>query len=170
MTYYYDNYVESFGKRDKNDKKWWNDGTYITPEGTLFDVDGYADVAHGGGFVLPFFLSYTNPDEDELRYYTKEKVLKNLIEWEYTLCTREYDVNPKEQKMRLALVKYLINVYKSEYTIWDRKNGYVDLSYATGIKKETENFIGRDRFLKDILVMACNYDSVESTLYRTITT
>ena len=170
MTYYYDDYVEKIGKRDKNDKTWWNDGTYITPEGTLFDVDGYARVAHAGGFVLPFFMSYTNPDEDELRYFTKEEILQNLIDWEHALCTREYDVNPKEQKMRLALVKYLINIYKSKYTIWDDINEYVDLSYATGIKKETENYIGRDRFLKDVLVMACNYDSVESTLYRTITT
>ena len=111
MTYYYDNYVERFGKRDKNDKKRWNDGTYITPEGTLFDVDGYAGVAHGGGFVLPFFMSYTDPDEDELRYFTKEEILQNLIDWEHVLCTREYDVNPKEQKMRLALVKYLIKLF-----------------------------------------------------------
>ena len=40
-------------------------------------------------------------------------MLENLLGWKETLLTRTYDVNPQEQQMRLALVKYFINVYKS---------------------------------------------------------
>lgn len=72
--------------------------------------------------------------------------------------------------MSLYLVRYLINVYRSSYSVYNNKKKYVDFSYVTGIPNGTENLYGRDRLLKDILVQACNYDSIESQLYRTITT
>ena len=84
--------------------------------------------------------------------------------------TKEYDVNPKEQQMRLYLVRYLINVYKSSKAIFSWEKEYVDFSKVTGIPNIEENWIGRDVNLKSILVQACNYDSVERQLYRTITT
>ena len=72
--------------------------------------------------------------------------------------------------MRLYLVKYLINVYRSKLGVWDRINKIVDFSQVTGITDAKRNSFGRDRLLKDILVQACNYDAIESQLYRTITT
>ena len=169
MTYYYDNYVENYGK--KEDDNCWGKGTYITPKGTLFDVNEYSEIAHAGGFVIPFYMRFINPDEDIIRDSTRKKQLQKLKRWKKELLKEQNkEINSKAQQMRLDLVCYLINIYKSKYIIWDQENKYVDLSYATGIKKETEDFIGRDRILKDVLVMACNYDSIESALYRTITT
>lgn len=167
MTYFYDNYVEEYGK-DKG--RYWPKGTYITPDGKLFDVDSYASVAHAGGFVIPFFRHYMRPDKQDIRYYSKEKLLDNLIKWEQALLTKEYDVKPKEQQMRLYLVRYFINVYKSNKAVWDRKEEYVDFSQVTGIPNIEQNWYGRDVTLKSVLVQACDYDSVESARYRTITT
>lgn len=170
MTYFYNNYVaEHYGKING---KLWPEGTFITPDGTLFDVDGYASTRHGGGFVIPFFSYYINPVENMqyFRFHEKNEYLQQLIKWEKSLINKEYDVHPKEQKMRLYLVKYLINVYKSKNVIWDRDNSVVDFSKVTGILDVSDNSLGRYRVLKDILVQACNYDSIESTLYRTITT
>ena len=69
--------------------------------------------------------------------------------------------------MRLSLVRYLINVYRSDYSIWDEINEVVDLSYVVGAPY-VEDY--NCSMLKDVLVQACNYDAVESQLYRTITT
>lgn len=165
MTYFYDDYISE--KYGKNPGKYWPDGTYITPKGVLFDVDSYASIAHAGGFVIPFFMDFMNPEDF---WYSKSEMLNNLIGWEEALRTKKYNVHPKEQEMRLCLVKYLINVYRSKYSVYDDENEYVDFSYVTGIPNGTENLYGRDRLLKDILVQACNYDSIESQLYRTITT
>lgn len=166
MTYFYDDYVEQYGKIDK----FSGYGTYIMPNGTLFDVDSYAFVAHAGGFVIPFFRSYMHPDKDEINYYSKEELLSYLISWKETLLTKKYDVNPKEQQMRLHLVQYFINIYKSNKSIWDWENEHVDFSEVTGIPNIEENWYGRDVTLKSVLVQACNYDSIESQRYRTITT
>lgn len=167
MTYFYDDYVEDYGKIPN---RHWPKGTYITPDGKLFDVEGYATVAHAGGFVIPFFRHYMHPKREESLFYDKKYYLDNLISWEKSLMTKEYDVNPKEQQMRLYLVRYLINVYKSSKAIFTWEKEYVDFSKVTGIPNIEENWIGRDVNLKSILVQACNYDSVESQLYRTITT
>lgn len=169
MTYYFDDIVTQCGTKSEN-SYYGREGTYITPDGLLFDVDGYARVAHAGGFVIPFFMNYTEPEREDISFFTKSEIVDNLISWREALQTTKYDVLPKEQQMRLELVKYLINVYKSKYAIWDDINRYVDLSNVTGIPNGTENLFGRDRFLKDVLVQACNYDSVESQLYRAITT
>ncbi len=167
MTYFYDKYVEQYGKTTPNII--WPRGTYITPDGSLFDVERYASVAHAGGFVIPFFTHYFTPGAD-VRYSSKDEYLNSLISWEKSLTTKTYDVHLKEQKMRLYLVRYLINVYKSKYGIWDWKSEIVDFSQVTGIQDTNRNSLGRDRVLKDILVQACNYDAIESQLYRTITT
>lgn len=155
MTYFYDDYVEQYRKTTPNEL--WPKGTYITPDGTLFDVDGYASVAHAGGFVIPFFIQYIEPRED-MRYYFKDEFLKSLISWEKALTTRTFDV------------KYLINVYRSKLGTWDWKNEIADFSQVTGILDTSMESFGRNRLLKDILVQACNYDAIESQLYRTITT
>ena len=168
MTYFYDDYTaENYGKIEG---RYWYHGTYITPDGTLFDVEGYARVAHAGGFVIPFFADYMTPKEEDIRFSSKDEYLSNLIAWEKALTTRDYDATIKEQKMRLYLVKYLINVYRSNLGVWDEINEIVDFSQVTGITDTDRNSFGRDRLLKDILVQACNYDSIESQLYRTITT
>lgn len=167
MTYFYDDYVEQYGKTTPD--KIWPRGTYITPEGTLFDVDTHASVSHAGGFVIPFFTHYITPEKD-MRYFSKDEYLNSLINWEKALTTKTYDVKLKEQKMRLYLVRYLINVYRSKHGIWDLENEIVDFSQVTGILDTNRNLFGRDRLLKDILVQACNYDAIESQLYRTITT
>lgn len=166
MTYFYDDYVEQYGKFDK----FSGYGTYIMPNGTLFDVDSFASVAHAGGFVIPFFRSYMHPDKDEINFYSKEELLGYLISWKEALLTKKYDVNPKEQQMRLHLVQYFINIYKSNKSIWDLENERVDFSEVTGIPNIEENWYGRDVTLKSVLVQACNYDSIESQRYRTITT
>lgn len=103
-------------------------------------------------------------------YSSKNEYLDILISWEKALTTRTYDVKLKEQKMRLYLVRYVINVYKSKHGIWDSKNEIVDFSQVTGILDTSRESFGRNRLLKDILVQACNYDSIESQFYRTITT
>ena len=73
--------------------------------------------------------------------------------------------------MRLHLVRYLINVYKSNKTIYDEDNCKFDMSYVTGLPNPGETCSWeRNRLLKDILVQACNYDAVESQVYRGITT
>lgn len=167
MTYFYDDYVERYGKKTG---VYWSEGTYITPDGKLFDVEGFALVAHAGGFVIPFFRNYMRPDEETIRYYDKEEMLNNLLAWKEALLKKTYDVNPKEQQMRFQLVKYFINVYRSKYAIWDWRHEFVDLSKVTGIPNVEENWYGRDVVLKDVLVQACNYDAIESQLYRTITT
>lgn len=168
MTYYYDaDILEEYGK---DPERYWNDGTYIMTDGKLFDVDNYASIAHAAGFVIPFFRAYMHPDEETLWYYKKEEMLENLLGWKEALLTRTYDVNPKEQQMRLALVKYFINVYKSKNTVWDYRKGYADLSKTTGIPNIEENWQGRDVTLKSVLVQACNHDAIESARYRTITT
>lgn len=167
MTYFYDDYVERYGKIPNI---YWPEGTYITPDGKLFDVERYATVAHAGGFVIPFFRHYMHPEREESLFYDKKYYLDNLISWEKSLMTKEYDVNPKEQQMRLYLVRYFINVYKSSKAIFSWEKEYADFSKVTGIPNIEENWIGRDVNLKSILVQACNYDSVESQLYRTITT
>lgn len=171
MTLYYDDYVEQYGPQDKQ-KIYWAEGTYIMPNGTLFAVDRYASIAHAGGFVIPFFRNYTHISKEEFWYYTKEELLENLLSWKEALLTKKYDVNPKEQIMRFHLVQYLINIYKSKQLVWDEEKEIVDFSTVTGIPNINieENWFGRDALLKEILVRACNYDAVESTLYRTITT
>lgn len=168
MTHFYDNIVQEYGPTHSDSS--WNKGTYIMPDGRIFDIDNYALIAHAGGFVIPFFRNYMHPDEKTIRYYTKEKILENLISWRKALLTKGYDVHPKEQQMRLALVNYFINVYKSKHAIWNRKERYVDLSKVTGIPNIDENWYGRDVTLKSVLVQACNYDAIESARYRTITT
>lgn len=167
MTYFYDDYIAK--KYGKIEGKYWYDGTYITPDGTLFDIDSCAGTAHDGGFVIPFFTNYITPGE-KMRYYSKDEYLNNLISWEKSLTTKTYNVNLKEQKMRLYLVKYLINVYRSKHGIWDWENEIVDFSQVTGITNTTRETFGKNRVLKDILVQACNYDAIESQLCRTITT
>lgn len=111
-----------------------------------------------------------HPDKDEIEYYSKEDLLKYLMSWRKALLIKQYDVNPKEQQMRLSLVRYFINIYKSSKSIWDWKNECVDFSKVTGIPNIEENWYGRDVTLKSVLVQACNYDAVESQLYRAITT
>ncbi len=170
MTLYYDDYVEKYGIQDKNSEMYWGEGTYIMPNGTLFDVERYAKIAHAGGFVIPFFRNYMYLGKEEINFYTKEELLEFLISWEKALLTKKYDVNPKEQKMRLDLVRYLINVYKSSKFIWDYENEKIDFLQVIGIPNIEENWIGRDVLLKEVLVRACNYDAVESTLFRGITT
>lgn len=167
MTYFYDNCVEKYGKATGRK---WLEGIYITPDGKLFDVDGMASVAHAGGFVIPFFRHYMHPDRRDIQFYNKKELLKNLINWKKLLLTKKYDVNPKEQQMRFYLVCYLINVYRSNNAIYNRNDGFVDFSKVTGIPNIEENWIGRDVTLKSILVQACGYDSIESQVYRTITT
>lgn len=168
MTYFYDDYTaKKYGKIEGRSRY---DGTYITPDGKLFNVDNYARVAHAGGFVIPFFTYYMKPKWEDIMFLYKDEYLNDLIAWEKALTTRTYDANIKEQKMRLCLVKYLINVYRSKLGIWDRKNKIIDFSQVTGITDTDRNAFGRYRLLKDILVQACNYDSIESQLYRTITT
>lgn len=147
MTYFYDDYVERYGK---NPGIYWWEGIYITPDGRLFDVDTYASVAHAGGFVIPFFRRYMHPERKEIAYFDKEELLGNLLSCEKALLTRTYDVNPKEQQMRLQLVRYFINVYRSKYSVWDWKNEVVDFSEVTGIPNVEENWIGRDVTLKDV--------------------
>ena len=85
MTYFYDDYVEQYGKFDKFSRY----GTYIMPNGTLFDVDSFASVAHAGGFVIPFFRSYMHPDKDEINFYSKEELLGYLISWKEALLTKK---------------------------------------------------------------------------------
>lgn len=167
MTYYYDDYVEKFGI---GAGRYWPKGTYITPDGKLFDVDGYASVAHGGGFVIPFFKGYMHPEKEDIWFYDKEELLVNLLKWEKNLLTEYYDVNPKEQQMRLSLVRYFIHVYESKNSIWDTKNEIADFSETTGIPNIEENWSGRDVTLKSVLVQTCDYDAIESQRYRTITT
>lgn len=167
MAYYYDSYVENYGKRPNH---YWSKGTYIMPDGKIFDVDNYAKIAHAGGFVIPFFQSYMNPDKKYIYLNSKEEVLEGLLDWQHVLQTREYDVNPKEQKMRINLVQYFIKIYKSRYAIWNQNEGYADFSKVTGIPNVEENWCGRDCILKDVLVQACDYDAIESQLYKTITT
>lgn len=167
MTHFYDDYVEMYGKNIGRD---WSEGTYITPDGKLFDVDSYASVAHAGGFVIPFFRHYMHPDKKDIRFHNKKELLGYLIDCKKSLLKKKYDVNPKEQQMRFYLVCYLINVYSSSKVVWDSQNEQVDFSKVTGIPNIEENWQGRDVTLKSILVQACDYDSVESQLYRTITT
>ena len=168
MTYYYDDFIaKEYGKIEGRD---WYDGTYITPDGNLFDVNTYTRVAHAGGFIIPFFTCYMTPEENDILFSPKENYLHNLIDWEKALTTRTYDIKKKAQNMKLHLVRYLINVYKSSLGIWDRENGIADFSQVTEINNTDKDLFGRNRLLKDILVQACNYDSIESQLYRTITT
>lgn len=132
MTYFFeDSIAEEYGNH-KN----WTRGCYITPDGKIFDVDEYAQTAHEGGFVIPYFNSFMHPeDEEEFRYYTKEKLLQTLINWEKILCKKEFDVNKKEQQMRLALTRYLINMYRSSRSIFDKTSQTIDFSTVTGIPK-----------------------------------
>lgn len=91
------------------------------PDSSLFDVERYASITHAGG-IIPFFRSYMYIEKDEIAYYTKQELLECLLSWEKALLEKKYDVNPKEQVMRLDLVRYLINVYKSSKLVWDEKN------------------------------------------------
>ena len=50
---YNENAPKSYGPR-YNGSWWIYDGIYITPQGYLFDVEGYSRVAHCYGFVIPF--------------------------------------------------------------------------------------------------------------------
>lgn len=171
MTYYYDDYVEKhYGLQTGFD---FPRGTYIMPNGEIFDLETYASIAHAGGFVIPFFNQFVHPRADILMYYTKEEILANLLKWEQSLTQKNnFSVHPKELRMRLDLVKYLINIYKSKYSIWDNINEKADISIVTGLPsyKDSNDFYGRQRFLKDILVRACNYDAIESNLNKGITT
>lgn len=171
MTYLYDAYVEQYGIKKTYDGSTAFDprGTYITPRGD-FDAITHSTIAHGGGFVIPFFRHYMHPSAEDVFLNTKEEYLSYLQNWEYCLRTQSYDVSLKEQKMRLALVRYLINVYQSSKTVWDRKNEIADFAEATGIANNEYNWQGYDVTLKTILVSACNYDAIESNRYRTITT
>ncbi len=63
------------------------------PNGSLFDVDRAALIAHSGGFDF-----YMKIDENTIDFYSKKKLLKNLIDWEKHLLIKEYDVNPREQQ------------------------------------------------------------------------
>ena len=167
MTYPYNKKVETFGAAQG---RLWPEGTYITPEGDLFDVHSYSRIAHGGGFVIPFFRRYMHPEKLDVIFYTKEEQLENLLEYEKTFSIEEDNVNIKEQKMRLRLVRYLINVYRSKRTVYDYRNDTIHFEETIGIPNVDQNWSGRDFLLKDILVQACGYDAVESQLYRTITT
>ena len=85
------------------------------PNGEIFDLETYASIAHSGGFVIPFFNQFVHPRADILIYYTKEEILANLLKWEQSLTQKNnFSVHPKELRMRLDLVKYLINIYKSK--------------------------------------------------------
>lgn len=171
MTYYYDDYVaEHYGLQANTN---FPDGTYIMPNGELFNLERYATVAHAGGFVIPFFNQFVHPREETLMFYNKEEIFNNLLKWEKSLLYDNYSmVHRKELKMRLDLVRYLINVYRSKYSIWDNIKEIVDISVVTGLPsyKDSNDFYRRQRFLKDILVRTCNYDSIESNLNRGITT
>ena len=70
MTNY--DYVEKYGVQDKNLERYWGEGTYIMPNGTLFDVERYASIAYAGGFVIPFFRHYMYLNEEDINFYTKE--------------------------------------------------------------------------------------------------
>ncbi len=167
MTYHYDERVERYGRIEG---RYYSEGTYITPDGKLFDVEGLARVAHAGGFVVPFFKAHMHPDKKYIRYYDKQEIYETLLEWEKELITKKYDVNPKEQQMRLKLVQYFQNIYKSKNSIWDFLKEEFDFSKTSGIPNNEENWIGRDEILKTVLVQSCNYDAIESSMYRTITT
>ncbi len=140
---------------------------YITPDGKLFDVEKNSSVAHGGGEVLPFFRKHMHPSETEVNFYSKEEVLQGLINWKEILLSEECN---KSQMMKLQLIRYFIHLYKSKNAVWDQINSFADFSLVSGIPNVEENWYGRDVLLKDILVQSCDYDSIESQLYRTITT
>lgn len=168
MTYFYDNCVPKYGINKPGQTKGY--GTYIMPNGTLLDGNGYSSVAHGGIFIMPFFQSYMHPHENTIRHDHKEVRLERLIRWRESLLNTNYGLNPNEQQMRLHLYDYFINIYKSNKSIWDCENGRFDFSEVTVIPNNEENWIGRDVTLKSVLVQACNYDSIESQGYRIITT
>lgn len=167
MTYAYEKYVEKYGI---NEKASFSKGTFITPDGTLFDVKGNASVAHNGGFVFPFIRKYLDPTEEEIMFFSKNEILKMLYDWKEELPKQYFDAPLKAQRMRYDLVLYLINIYKSSHTKFDYKNGYIDISYASGLNYSYRENLVEDRHLKDILIKACNWDAIESQRYRTITT
>ena len=87
MTYYYDDYVEKhYGLQTGFD---FPRGTYIMPNGEIFDLETYASIAHAGGFVIPFFNQFVHPRADILIYYTKEEILANLLKWEQSLTQKK---------------------------------------------------------------------------------
>ena len=176
MTYLFDDYVANTNGIQPGLEEWvfssFRNGGYITPNGSILNVNKKALISHGGGLILPFFLYYANPSEETIELYTKDDMLADLLEWEDLLTNKKIpECSLKEQLMRLRLVRFLINVYKSKYTIFDDDKIIFDMSYTTGLPTDTTNSIWeRQRLLKDVLVQVCNYDAIESQLYRGITT
>lgn len=177
MTYYFEDFVaETHGVKPGREEWFYSSsryGNYITPAGTFYDADARAFTAHGGGPIIPFVMSYLNPSSETMHWYSKEDMLKNLFDWEKDLSNSDnyfLSCTQKERIIKLNLVRYLINVYKSKHLIYDRYNGKFDMTKVTGLPTVPDYYYGRNRLLKDILVQACNYDSVESQLYRGITT
>jgi len=165
MTHFYSDIVSK--EYGKNPGKGYSRGAYITPDGTISELKS----SPIGDSIFKFWLEYVYPSEEEIRFAKKEEYLQYLINLEASIRTKNYkfDEPIKARQMKLYLARYLINVYKSENMIWDKWNRFVDFSSVTGISNETYM---HDRYcmLKDILVQACNYDSIESQLYRSITT
>ena len=168
MTYAYDKYVEKYGISSK--RKVYPLGTFITPNGELFDLGTYASTAHNGGYVYPFLRKYLDPTEKEIMFYSKDEILNMLYDWKSVLPHMNADVPKKALKARYDLVLYLINIYKSSHTKFDYENECVDLSYASGLNLDYRENLTEDRHLKDILIRACNWDAIESQRYRVITT
>ena len=171
---YNENAPKSYGPR-YNGSWWIYDGIYITPQGYLFDVEGYSRVAHCYGFVIPFFRAYLYPHEcgNSFMWFNKEHILEDLMNLEKILTTRYFFENQNAVKMRLALTRYFINCYKSSLTVLKQNSWndyYSDLSRVIGQSTENQVHNGRYLLLKEILVQACNYDSIESQLPKTITT
>lgn len=52
-----------------------------------------------------------HPDEIEVNFYNIEEVLQGLINWKEILLSKECN---KSQMMKLQLVRYFINLYKSK--------------------------------------------------------
>lgn len=177
MTYIFEDFVARTHGVQPGKEHWswasFREGNYITPEGTLYNADSRAFTAHGGGPIIPFFMAYLNPDEETMRYYSREEMLENLLEWEKVLIDEDRCFNgmtSKERIIKLHLVRYLINVYRSKHLVYDELNLKFDMTKVTGLPTVPDFYYGRNRLLKDVLVQACNYDSIESQLYRAITT
>jgi hypothetical protein len=175
MTINYNKYAdEHYGARF-NGEWWLYDGVYITPEGEIFDVESHTKSTHCYGFVIPFFRAYLYPHQygDDFKYFTKEYILKTLLVEEKELPKKYVYESQEAIKMRLALVRYFINCYKSSLTKieskeWEDYNS--DLSQVIGQFTDNQIHYGRYLLLKEILVQACNYDAIESQLIRTIIT
>lgn len=170
-------------------------GCFLEPDLNHITFVNSTGVSHDADPLYSLFLNWFNPTDYQFFFiFSKEAALEILLERKKSLeeriqsekSSKYYRFN-HEIYLKMKLYEYFIKAYSSRHTkIRERKGDIVNLETTTGYNPEffyipperaydepTRIFSGRTAgldIMKSVLIQACDVDSLECSMPRTIQT